>query len=777
MRLAFLLLLACLLIGTPASASDLTLDGQSSALSSLYGSTLTIEVVGNPNLPCSMIVDLAPGPTAVNGVPFPIGFSPAWSIFPLGVTSPLGELSKPITLPNDPSTVGLIVYTACVVFDPTATSGLDVSNGVALSVIGNINNGKVQLAGNTLSDYPHFEHVTAFNEGASIKIGIETSLYPGLAGTMARVYVVKAKNLAQWTADPSLVDVSSGGAEVFSFVAGSIQNNILEVDAGTLNGINGTQLGVGYDVVIDVNNDGLFSPGDIIDGNGDETGLYVVHDLTLPGPLPVTEILYSGGVNLAQNTFYPSNISNMGQLPLIVISHGNGHNYQWYDHLGEHMASYGYVVMSHQNNTQPGIETASTTTLTNTDYFLGNLASIQGGALNGHIDASRIVWLGHSRGGEGVARAYDRLFDGTFVPTNYGIGQITLISSIAPTGFLSTSSSNPHNVEHYHVWTGAADADVNGCASSNITQTQQIHDRAAQGRSSISLHGVGHGDFHNSSGSVASGPCLVGKPSTHAIMRGYFLPLVKHVIEGNAPAKDYLWRQWERFQPIGAPTSNNCVVVDLQHSEGPSANTFVIDDFQTNSALNMSSSGGPVTATVANMLSGKPDDGNSNFTNNSADPFNGFTYARANDRARALVFEYNSDTKMTFGILGPDQDFSDFAYLSFRSCQATRHPFTTSALGDTTFSVVLSDTNAVSSQINIGAYGGGLEEPYQRTGCGSGTGWHNEYETIRIRLTDFLNDGSGLDLTSVASVSLYFGPSFGSPEGRLGLDDLKLTLD
>ena len=45
---------------------------------------------------------------------------------------------------------------------------------------------------------------------------------------------------------------------------------------------------------------------------------------------------------------------SMGQLPLVIISRGNGHNFQWYDHIGNHLASYGYVVMSHDNNTEPG---------------------------------------------------------------------------------------------------------------------------------------------------------------------------------------------------------------------------------------------------------------------------------------------------------------------------------------------------------------------------------------------------------------------------------------
>ena len=58
----------------------------------------------------------------------------------------------------------------------------------------------------------------------------------------------------------------------------------------------------------------------------------------------------------AEKTYYPTDIGTMGELPLVSISHGNGHNYQWYDYLGNHLASYGFVVMSHANDTMPGID-------------------------------------------------------------------------------------------------------------------------------------------------------------------------------------------------------------------------------------------------------------------------------------------------------------------------------------------------------------------------------------------------------------------------------------
>jgi hypothetical protein len=86
--------------------------------------------------------------------------------------------------------------------------------------------------------------------------------------------------------------------------------------------------------------------------------------------------------------------------------------------------------------------------------------------------------------------------------------------------------------------------------------------------------------------------------------------------------------------------------------------------------------------------------------------------------------------------------------------------------------VELRDANGAKSSMSIGASGGGLEEPYQRGG-----GWADEMETIRMRITDFLNNGSTLDLTKIVSVRFKFGPAYGSREGRIVLDDLMLTND
>jgi hypothetical protein len=177
--------------------------------------------------------------------------------------------------------------------------------------------------------------------------------------------------------------------------------------------------------------DGVLDAGDWIDGLSGEPGFFVVRPRSSRSARGHRDDLQRRTF-LGQDLDYPTNIASLGKLPLVVVSHGNGHLYTWYDHIGYHLASYGCIVMSHQNQTQPGIETASTTTLTNTDYLLGHLSTLAGGALQGHVDRHRIVWIGHSRGGEGVVRAYSRIHEGSYVPANFEVSDIVLVRSRRP---------------------------------------------------------------------------------------------------------------------------------------------------------------------------------------------------------------------------------------------------------------------------------------------------------------------------------------------------------
>ena len=563
---------------------------------------------------------------------------------------------------------------------------------------------------------------------------------------------------------------------MITFVGGSLQANTFTLDAGTLIGAAGTGVGVGYDVVIDTDQNGLLGPGDMIDG-ADGAGFYVVHDLTQAGPLAVSSVNYSGGSFLGQRTFYPTAIVGMGQLPVVIISHGNGMQYTWYDYLQSHLASYGYVVMSHQNNTVPGSETASVTTLNNTDYLLGHLATIAGGALNGHVDSHKIVWIGHSRGGEGVVRAYDKLFDGTVNPANFGINDVKLVCAIAPTDFLGTASANPHDVP-FHLVYGSADGDVCGCPDNDIADSFNLFERSIGSRASTYIHGADHNDFNCCGVNDFSGPSgsAIGGPEAKNVAKAVFLARIKDALDGNLAARDYLWRQWETLHPIGV-NANTIVVNDLRDALSAPGD-LVIDDYQTQSSKTISSSGGSVTYDVLNLTEDPCNDINLNFTWLTSDPQNGMVRGRTTDTGKCVIFNYNSPDApafMEFEIVPSLADWSQKTYLSFRAAQGTRHPDTVALLGDLSFTVILRDGSNVTSAINISAYGGGIEEPYPRTGYGTGAGWQNEYEVIRIRLTDFLANGSSLNLGNIAALRFEFGGPNATARGRVAMDDIMVT--
>lgn len=670
---------------------------------------------------------------------------------------------------------------------------------------------QTELAGNGLLDYPYFEFIKAINANDNVEVAIDPTRFPAIVGQTCDIYVVAAKTTAEWSADPTLTDITPGGALTVTISGANIQSNTWEVAApNQLSADAGLGLGVGYDVILDFNQDGVLNGTDFIDGRNNESGFYKVHDTTLPGPEGVTELDYNLNVTIAttygipltqtaQNLFFPTDVAGVlaetnEKLPLVIVSHGNTHIYHIYDHIGMYLASYGYVVMSHANNTAPGPVSASTTTLGHTDALIDQIAAgaIPGaGALTGNVDTNRIVWIGHSRGGEGVVVAYDRMFDGSYSPINFDMSDIKLISSMLPTDFQafdpkpadipSSSIADPNDV-NYHLWTASGDSDVNGGAAFSAAQTYHIHDRGIGNRQSTTVQGVGHSWFHNGGGfPYIDGNCQLDQPTTHSILLGHMLPLVKRYVNDNIPSLDFLTRQYESFRPMGVPSGNVCIQVSHEYYDATANTSFnaqktvVIDDYQSQNSPIVSSSGEAVSYTVENLMEDRLDDNNSDFTWVVTDPFNGATQAGATDVSRGVVFDWTgNDLYYEWALPISERDLTDNLYLSFRGAQGTQHPNTLAYLGDLTFSVTLRDgqSNPVSSSINIGAYGGGFEQPYDRA-----AGWHNEMETIRIRLTDFLNNGSGLDLSDVVAIRLDVGPSYGSPEGRIVIDDLVLSND
>jgi len=626
------------------------------------------------------------------------------------------------------------------------------------------------IAGGAWDAYPYFSFHQAFEITHPVLAAVDPGRLPDRIGLEADVYVVQHQSLEAWAADPALVDVSDG-AETLTVPEQSVVDGI--VVAWSQPSDPGVGLASGYDLVLDFDGDGLLGPGDLIDGFSDlDAGFTVFGDLTAAGPHSVETLQYSGGSWKGQRSYYPADIASLGPVPLVVISHGNGHDYTWYDYLGEHLASWGYVVMSHQNNTGPGIETASTTTLSNTDYILGNTGSIGGGVLDGYIDAGAIVWIGHSRGGEGVVRAYDRIVDGTYTPRNYTAADIVLISSIAPTVFYDVASANPHDVP-YHLLAGAADGDVNGAPDCTQCQFFRIA-AAAQGPLQVTyVQGAGHNDFNCCGFDDATGPVQIGRPEAQTLAKAYYLALLSWYLDDLPAAGEYFQRFYDDLRP--SALAPGTVVANVYRSAVDS-DKLVLDNFQQGPTTDLSSSGATVTVDA-----GEPDedvlqDRDSRFGYSASDSMNGMTWADDPiDRDRGLVLGWGAgeEASISWAVPTGEGDWSAWSTLSFRACQVTRHPDTVALGVPLDFTVALVDGAGAESAVSFASMGG-LNQPYQRTGSGQGSGWANEFETVRIPLHAFEAEGVGIDLSDIVAVRFEMGGPFGSASGRIGVDDLEV---
>lgn len=754
-------------------AQSLSLDGVTEVQKTPL-STLEFAIEGTPGQMVFAGIDFDDTPTTIFGQTVPFAFSPAWVLTIQDVLDAKGRFEDVSVLPGTTALDGFVVYFLGAVSDPTAPGGLSFTNGGRLEFVVPTEVKSLELAGRELGGEPFFETSDLFNTGSEVSIGLAPDGDPFLAGKTADVYLVPARNAAEWAADTSLFDVSCDGVETLQLGDDGIADNRFLIDAGCAAPSDLRPIGAGYDVVVDVDRDGQLGAGDYIDGLGDATGLTVMPDLSAPGPYPTVEISYGAGM-MSQNTFYPANLAELGPRPLIVVSHGNGHMFSWYDHIGHHLASWGYVVMSHFNNTGPGVNSAATTTLSNTDSFLGSLSTIGGGVLNGLVDSSRMTWIGHSRGGEGVTIAYNRVVTGAFNPQNFSASDVRLVSSMAPTVFTGGNNAEPGNA-NYHLWVGSSDSDVDGCPQSPVTTLFALLSRADRQKQSITLQGVGHDNFHNSGGNLifGAGPAQLDRAETHSIMRGHFLALVEYHIEDNVAMQEYLWRPWEALRPESA-TSNPDAIVNLTFEEdatGP--RVLVVDDFQTNTTSALASSGATVNSTVVALTEGRFADTNNSLGFTTGDAFNGFTQAHSSvaaDNPRGVVFQWqNSDRLFEYDLGATGLDASGFEHLSFRAAQGPRHPITTALDAPVDFEVRLEDASGGSRTVRLSDLGVTISEPYARGGCGGGVGWAAEFETVRIPLADIARGAQGIDLTAITKITFLFGPSHGSAQGRLGLD-------
>lgn len=127
-------LLALVVLCAAAGASELKLNGQTSATLAL-GAPLSVTLKGAPGKPAFVLADATPGPTLFGGESVPLGFTPALFVAFGGVVPAGGTLAVGTALPVQAELAGLTVHFAGVVLDPADANGKDWSNGASLAIV------------------------------------------------------------------------------------------------------------------------------------------------------------------------------------------------------------------------------------------------------------------------------------------------------------------------------------------------------------------------------------------------------------------------------------------------------------------------------------------------------------------------------------------------------------------------------------------------------------------------------------------------------------------
>lgn len=548
-------------------------------------------------------------------------------------------------------------------------------------------------------------HVSGDPVGGGILASLILDEYP-IAWTTVDLYVVDNKSEQEWGENPELIDVRSIGAQSCSIQENPYQNLFYISDVMQLQSSTVFHPGMAYDLVFDMNSNGVLDDGDVIDGlSGDFGGMYYVGTFYSEeiGDMYV-EVEYSDSYWHTFNVYYHPMIEQQeGQWPLVVFSHGWTHHYSYWDDLSRFLANCGYIVISHRNDVGDGealaTESASQTILENIDVFLENYHTIDGGILVGKLDENNIVLNGHSTGGEAVVRAYKRLYDGDYVSGNFSANDIKLVNSICPVAFLSELSTHPEGT-NYHQFIGAADTDVSGWPSNNYFQHFSIYERGYGNKQVTYIHGAGHEDFHGMdvSNPYASGPDLIGKQATHDVMYTYMRSLLELYCFDNYAMAEYFTRNKNEFKPMSSYSNSTFVSGEFSQDVN---HVIVIDDFQSSPSITDASSGVSVSGSVLYSEEILMRDTDNSLMFDESDWANGMTRARYTDNPKCKVIAWDGNHSVCYHLDGMDLEENDV--LRFRSARLTRHPLNDEE--STTFGVTLTDIEGNSSTVNTINYG------------------------------------------------------------------------
>ncbi|MBK8924117.1 MAG: hypothetical protein IPM81_21955 [Saprospirales bacterium] len=661
---------------------------------------------------------------------------------------------------------------------------------------------KVPISGRIVSGAPYFQYSDTFTLGENVWAGLDPGIVdPGNISKMCALYVIQSKDAAQWNANNSLTHLAvlGGNANVQKVM---LQPGCMNVNTHLL--WSNANIPGDYDIIADFGNntsdpntftpdDQYNTPLDMIDGYF-ATGFKVVEDpgamsqwahagtwhydenivnvLGLNGSPAITD--ESGGyftpgaytpvartVRLKARVFYPADVSGVTDpaqisavlpaYPLIVIVHGNGHNYTAYDFLLEHLARNGFIAAS-----------IDCRYLSNGSLVHGMHGLGRAEAFFKHLEVlflkfgataqNNIGIMGHSRGGEAVVKA-------ARINQTSGLGYgLNAVMSLAPTDQYGSETLSGAWSKPYFVLYGSRDGDISGAIwTSGYTVPQTgfaLWDRASGSEKSMAfVYLATHNGFiTNNNDAISDGDVVANMlpvSTQQAIIRAYMTAFYRLALKNEPQWKGMFSGEWK-------PASVSATAAEL-FMQYQGLGTKIVDNFEGAVNWQASTIGGVVSSAG---LPANPQEGKLRTLD-----------GRSPHDSQGLTLRWDNTTDaLEFAIPPAHKDVSAYAYLSIRITQkdgSASNP----ANQDQDLRVNLKDGANNERAVRVSPFAR-IPYPDQRPNASNRK---SAMVTVRIPLKSYSIVCAGLpqlDLTNITTLALKFSQNSG---GEIDVDSIEFT--
>jgi len=645
----------------------------------------------------------------------------------------------------------------------------------------------LQIAGRSISGAPYFQYADTFQVGENVYGALDPlAIDPNLIGKMVALYVVPHKDVAQWSADPSLNHLAALG--------GNPNVQKLLVQSGCIN-MNkrliwpaASQIGE-YDVIADFGNntadptafnpdDTLTPPTDIVDGYF-VAGFRVAPDPTTDaqfthagsfeyndGPITVTDD-GGGSVTLDRKAvvYFPADFAGgttpaqisgaLANYPIVVAVHGNSGaltSYQGYNYLLEHWARNGFIAAS--VHLQPGMNGTGRARV-----LFAHLTALK--SKFGAKASNNIGIMGHSRGGEAVAIA-------ARLNQQEGLGHdINAVISLAPTDQHTFENLGGAWATPYLVVYGSMDGDVAGDTPAGSSGFR-LYDRASGERKCmVFVYGSTHGRYNTVWGDtdITAGwsklgptdiPKLISPDAHQKVAKGYMTAFFRRHLRNETQWDGVFKGEW---RPAAVEAADGgAVKLYIQYQD---VAVQEIDHFE-----------GPHTATSwqTSSIFGAVDDGNTLPVDPNENTMATLDSHTPHQTSGLLLRWDGASDRIRFDLPAGQRDISGFQAVSFRITQKYLSASNPAGIPQDLY-LALRDGGGMSRAIRVSRLAE-IPPPHERH---YSIYTKSAMRTVRIPLAVYKIAVLGtvpIDLTNVENISFEFNAN---PTGEIEIDNVEFT--